>query len=213
MERVLQAAFGSGDVVGRWKTGFVAVLTATRLTARERLEHLCAELEHAGMPVDGAVAVLGEDAGNADELLDVALVRSRANAGRAQTQAHQRRILVVEDDTLVASVVNDLLSSRGYAVTTISDGASAAEVLCSADVVQRFQLVVLDVSLPGLDGFGLLRRMQRAGTAGELPVVLLTARATEDEIVTGLELGAVDHVAKPFSPLVLMSRLERALGS
>jgi DNA-binding response OmpR family regulator len=72
--------------------------------------------------------------------------------------------------------------------------------------------VVLDVSLPGLDGFAVLRRVRAAGLEGRIPVVLLTARAAEDEVVAGLELGAVDYVAKPFSPLVLMSRLERVLG-
>lgn len=130
----------------------------------------------------------------------------------AAREAEGRSVLVVEDDPLVATVVSDLLTGRGHEVTVIDNGTAAADLLCDPAAAHRFGLVVLDVSLPGLDGFAVLRRLRAAGREGRIPVVLLTARAAEDEVVAGLELGAVDYVAKPFSPLVLVSRLERVLG-
>lgn len=121
-------------------------------------------------------------------------------------------ILVVDDDPLIGRLVSQLLTSRGHRVEVVSDGPGAAALLSRPQAIDEYKLVVLDVSLPGLDGFGVLRQLRESSSSAQVPVVLLTARASEAEVLAGLDLGAVDHVAKPFSPLVLLSRLERALG-
>ena len=122
-------------------------------------------------------------------------------------------VLLVEDDPLVTEVVSDLLKTEGYDVETVADGLAAAERLCDPQAVAGIRLAILDVSLPGLDGFGVLRRMQQSGTSGDVPIVLLTARSSANEIVEALQLGADDHVAKPFSPQVLLHRITRLLGN
>lgn len=100
-------------------------------------------------------------------------------------------VLVVDDEPMVREVVARYLELDGALVHEVSDGPSAVEWLGS----HRPDLVVLDVMLPGLDGLSILRRLR---ADGEIPVILLTARAEEVDRVLGLELGADDYVVKPF---------------
>ncbi len=114
------------------------------------------------------------------------------------------RVLVVEDDPSVAEVVDRYLDREGFSVAVASDGWDALNT--AAAVVP--DLVVLDLSLPGLDGLDVLRRL-RALTP--VPVVILTARGEESDRVKGLELGADDYVVKPFSPRELVARVGAVL--
>ena len=75
----------------------------------------------------------------------------------------------------------------------------------------KAKLVLLDVDLPGLDGLGVLRRLAREGVTQRTRVIMLTLRATEEEVLASLELGAFDHIGKPFSVPVLMQRIKRAI--
>ena len=111
------------------------------------------------------------------------------------------RILVVEDEPGIAFALRADLESEGYAVkvaTTGDDGLRLAQ--CS-----EFDLILLDVMLPGKDGFEVCRTLRRSGS--KAPVILLTAKAQEAEKVMGLELGADDYVTKPFSPRELVARV------
>lgn len=74
-------------------------------------------------------------------------------------------------------------------------------------------MVLLDVDIPGLNGFDVLHRLQSHGVLSHLRVIMLTARAGENEVVTSLSQGAFDHIAKPFSLPILMQRIRRALGA
>jgi DNA-binding response OmpR family regulator len=114
------------------------------------------------------------------------------------------RILIVEDEPMVAEVVQRYLIRDGYAVDVAHDGLSA---LAAYD---RFQpdLLVLDVMLPGLDGLEVCRRIRaRADT----PIIMLTARAEEVDKLVGLEIGADDYMTKPFSPRELAARVKTVL--
>lgn len=102
------------------------------------------------------------------------------------------RILVVEDDPGIGELVRDELSDNGYAVDWVTDGAEALGLLGSFP----YDLVVLDVMLPGHDGFTVTERLRRRGS--EVPVLILTARDALDDRVRGLELGADDYLVKPF---------------
>jgi len=114
------------------------------------------------------------------------------------------RVLVVEDDPTVAEVVTRYLEREGFAVESVGDGN---EALASADA-QLPDLVVLDIMLPGLDGLEVCRRLR---SRAPIPVVMLTARGSEEDRVLGLELGADDYVSKPFSPRELTARVKAVL--
>jgi DNA-binding response OmpR family regulator len=126
------------------------------------------------------------------------------------TSVAPRRILVVEDDPMLAEVVERYLHREGFEVEVRPDGAAGL-----ARALEWLpDLVVLDVLLPGIDGFEVCRRLRQSAP---IPIVMLTARAEEDDRVLGLELGADDYVTKPFSPRELTARigavLRRAGGS
>ena len=115
-----------------------------------------------------------------------------------------KRILVVEDDTRIAGLVRDYLERAGFEVVVASDGRSALSI----GRTQAPDLVVLDLGLPGLDGLDVARALRRDG---DVPIVMLTARAEEADRVAGLELGADDYVPKPFSAKELVARVRAVL--
>ena len=117
------------------------------------------------------------------------------------------RILVVDDEEDVLELVRYNLDRSGYHVETASSGEEALEK------ARRKQpdLVILDLMLPGMDGLEVCRKLKNDGRTESLPVIMLTARSEEADIVTGLELGADDYVTKPFSPKVLIARVRRVL--
>lgn len=116
----------------------------------------------------------------------------------------RNRILVVEDDDSILSVIQKNLKAAGYAVTAFFDGADAARAL---EHDRDFDLALLDVMLPGLDGFELLEYMKRY----DIPVIYLTAKADLHSKVQGLRAGAEDYIVKPFEILELLVRIEKVL--
>src|ERR671913_1485186 len=103
------------------------------------------------------------------------------------------RILVVDDDPTVSEVVARYLERDGYVVETLADGRTALD----RALAEPPDLVVLDLMLPGIDGLEVCRRLR---ALAPVPVIMLTARGNEADRVIGLELGADDYLAKPFSP-------------
>jgi DNA-binding response OmpR family regulator len=114
-------------------------------------------------------------------------------------------ILLVEDEQSIASLVSLYLSNEGYTVTHVADGAQA---IAAVERV-RPELVILDLMLPGMDGIEICRRLRSSDQ--QVAIVMLTARDTEIDRVLGLELGADDYVAKPFSPRELVARVKAVL--
>jgi sigma-B regulation protein RsbU (phosphoserine phosphatase) len=115
------------------------------------------------------------------------------------------RILVAEDEPGIALALEDCLRLEGFQVDVVSDGAVASQ--CARD--GAFDLLLLDVMLPGKDGFAICRELRSAGS--RTPVIFLSARAQESDRICGLDLGANDYVVKPFSPGELMARVRRVL--
>jgi DNA-binding response OmpR family regulator len=111
------------------------------------------------------------------------------------------KILVVEDDRAIATALEDDLRLEGYDVEVVGDGPAAIDRASRA----RFELVLLDVMLPGKDGFEVCRELKRRGV--ETTILLLTARGGESDKVLGLDLGADDYVTKPYSPKELRARV------
>ena len=115
------------------------------------------------------------------------------------------RILVVEDDPAIALGLEDDLKLEGYEVEVVRDGNAATARAREG----AFDLILLDVMLPGKDGFEICRELRRGGC--KTPIIMLTAKAHEAEKVMGLELGADDYVTKPFSPAELRARIKALL--
>ncbi|MCU4184970.1 response regulator transcription factor [Acidiferrimicrobium sp. IK] len=114
------------------------------------------------------------------------------------------RVLIVEDDPNVGDVVSRYLEREGYRVEVVADGAVGLQ----RALAEPPDLVVLDVMLPSMDGLEVCRRLRQVH---QVPVILLTARGGENDRVAGLELGADDYVAKPFSPRELTARVKAVL--
>lgn len=117
------------------------------------------------------------------------------------------QILVVDDEPDILSVLVYHLSREGYRVTTAVNGQGA---LTSAEAEQP-DLIILDLMLPGMDGYEVLQRLRGAESTSSMPVILLTARREEDERVRGFEVGADDYITKPFSARELTLRVEALL--
>lgn len=115
------------------------------------------------------------------------------------------QVLIAEDEERIASFVQKGLRAHGYATLRAGDGDTALALARSDEV----DLVVLDIGLPGLDGFEVLRRLRAAGR--DVPVIILTARDSVADTVAGLESGADDYMAKPFSFDELLARVRRRL--
>jgi two-component system, OmpR family, response regulator ResD len=122
------------------------------------------------------------------------------------TESKGQSILVVEDEPSIASFVSMYLKNAGYTVRTASTGGEALNEIGS----EQADLVVLDLMLPGLDGFEVMRRI-RDSERDRVAVILLTAKGEESERVIGLRLGADDYVVKPFSPAELVARVDAVL--
>ncbi len=116
-------------------------------------------------------------------------------------------ILSVDDDPDILELVRYNLSREGYRITTASDGAEALTRI-SEDPPD---LILLDLMMPNLGGLDATRRMQSDPRTKSIPIIMLTAKGEESDIVIGLELGAVDYVVKPFSMRVLFARIRSVL--
>jgi DNA-binding response OmpR family regulator len=119
-----------------------------------------------------------------------------------------RHILVCDDDELLVDLLTYRLEAKGYQVSAARDGGEALERLGTV----KPDAVVLDAMMPVIDGFEVLRRIREQPATANLPVVMLSARKQERDIVGALELGANDFVVKPFIPEELLARLARLLG-
>ena len=116
----------------------------------------------------------------------------------------QTKLLIIDDDRELGDLLTDYLSAEGFAVDVASDGHAGLERALAAPPA----LIVLDVMLPGLSGFEVLRRLRRSL---QTPVLMLTARGEDVDRIVGLELGADDYLAKPFNPRELVARIRAVL--
>lgn len=116
-------------------------------------------------------------------------------------------ILVVEDEESIRTLITLNLQAAGYTVEEAKDGTQALEKIKSV----KPDLVLLDWMLPGLDGLDVLRSLKADPVFATLPVIMLTAKSEEHDIVLGLEMGAADYITKPFSNKVLVARIRAIL--
>ena len=119
----------------------------------------------------------------------------------------KEKILVVEDDEDIQELIDFNLAREGYHVLKVASGEEALSV----ENREKPDLVILDLMLPGLDGLEVCRRLKSGQDGGAVPIIMVTAKGEESDIVTGLELGADDYLVKPFSPRILVARVRNVL--
>jgi len=119
-----------------------------------------------------------------------------------------KRILVVDDDEMVLMALNELLTPEGYEVQTVLSGAEALEWLDQ----NGYDLLVLDIIMPEMDGFELCKRIRKQEEFKEIPIVFLTAKSREEDRATGLDAGANLFISKPISPEKLLRIISDTIG-
>jgi len=116
-------------------------------------------------------------------------------------------ILIVEDEADIRELVSFNLLREGHQVASVSSGEEALAMATS----RPFDLVLLDLMLPGVDGLSVCQRLKSEPETQNIPIVMLTAKGEESDIIAGLNLGADDYVSKPFSPRVLLARIDAVM--
>src|SRR5215469_11242353 len=114
------------------------------------------------------------------------------------------RILVIDDDVELCHLVSEYLQAEGFSIECVHDGESGLKKAKTGD----YRLAVLDVMLPGISGFDVLRQIR---STSRMPVLLLTARGEDVDRIVGLEIGADDYLPKPFNPRELVARIRAVL--
>jgi len=119
-------------------------------------------------------------------------------------QVHEARVLLVDDDRELCQMLTEYLDAEHFDVKSVHDGGDALEELKNSG----FEIVILDVMLPSLGGFDVLRKL---GASYSTPILMLTARGDDVDRIVGLELGADDYLSKPFNPRELVARIRAIL--
>ena len=115
-------------------------------------------------------------------------------------------ILVVDDESRMRKLIKDFLVAKGYSILEAEDGERALEVF--EESKKKINLVILDVMMPKLDGWSVLRQIRQES---KVPIIMLTARGEEQDELFGFELGVDEYISKPFSPKILVARVEAIL--
>lgn len=123
------------------------------------------------------------------------------------TETPSKLILLVDDDRDLCQLLTEYLATKGLAARQAHDGLEALKMIRAGEEV--FDLMILDVMMPGLDGFQLLKEMRSTGLT--FPVIMLTAKGDPDDRIAGLELGADDYLPKPFEPRELLARMQAVM--
>ena len=119
----------------------------------------------------------------------------------------KRKILVVDDDPTMVKLINVNLKLNNYAVLEATSGEKALEIVKN----EQLDLVVLDIMMPGVDGWEVLKRIRSNPESQEMPVILVTAKTQDSDVIRGWELGADEYVIKPFNPLLLVEVIKLVL--
>ena len=121
----------------------------------------------------------------------------------------KQTILVVEDDEQIAYLLEFMLNREGFQIVRAADGQRAVELVSGAE--PPASLVLLDVMLPYLDGFQVINHIRQAERWCEVPILMLTSKSREHDVIRALDAGANDYVTKPFQPGEIMARIRRLL--
>ena len=232
---LLPKSFRGEDVVGWWGGAefMIGMYGSSKEHAAIKLTQICVKLGEMRVPADdgrtvpvactGGVAQYQVDGDTVNALREAGLAAIQqvrgAGLGRVgisgvkATGALTRRVdvAIVEADSALVSLLQHAMETRNLRVATFGDGDSAAAALTGPIPEIQASVILLDVDLPGLNGLDVLRRLKAVEVTRVSSVVMLTARTGERDVLTALELGAIDHIAKPFSVPVLMHKVRTLL--
>jgi diguanylate cyclase (GGDEF)-like protein len=215
------------ETVGRWDgDAFLVSLNGMRpADAARRIGGVLERLNDGDVGVTVSAGVAGAPPDGIDlSALLAAAEAALEEAGRAggarlvtagvagEPEGERVDVAIVEDDQSVVDVLDLALESMSLSSRRFADGNEALAALVADPPPLVADVILLDWDLPGVDGLSILRRLADEGVLERTRVIMLTARASEDETLKALELGAIDHVAKPFSVPVLVERVRRALA-
>ncbi|MBA2524879.1 MAG: response regulator transcription factor [Pyrinomonadaceae bacterium] len=124
-----------------------------------------------------------------------------------QESEPKQTVMVVEDDQIISALLKHMLARRGFEVYVATDGRQASTMV--EELIPPPRLVMLDVILPFVDGFDLITLIRSKQAWKDVPIIMLTSKAQEQNIVRALDAGATDYVVKPFQPEELMARVRR----
>jgi diguanylate cyclase (GGDEF)-like protein len=119
----------------------------------------------------------------------------------------KKKILIIDDTELMVKLITDILSDKGYMVVSAHNGVEGIKMVAA----EKPDLLLLDIVMPGLDGFEVCKLLRDDESNNLMPIIILTAQGNEDDKLTGLELGADDYITKPFNPRELISRVHNTL--
>ncbi len=119
----------------------------------------------------------------------------------------KKKILIIDDTELMVKLTTDILKEKGYDVVSASNGVDGIKMVMS----EKPDLVLLDVVMPGIDGFEVCKLLRKDESNNLMPIIMLTAQGNEEDKLAGLELGADDYITKPFNPRELISRVKNTL--
>lgn len=222
MMRTLEWELPAAACICRWGPDrFMVVLESSdRQDCALVAERVMSQMQRARLRCAAAVvpieadALDGHDLTRATEsLIEEALASGRSVVRATEVPVSSTQIIdvvIVEDDPMLAGLLAHALHRRGFRTLWFSDGAVALRSLLGVAPV-RARVVLLDVDLPGMDGLSLLTKFADAGLTRRTRVMMLTVRAVEGEVLRALQIGAFDHVAKPFSLPILLRKIEIAM--
>ena len=119
----------------------------------------------------------------------------------------KKKILIIDDTELMVKLTSDILREKGYEVVSANNGLDGIKMVAA----EKPHLVLLDIIMPGIDGFEVCKLLREDESNNLVPIIILTAQGNEDDKLTGLELGADDYITKPFNPRELISRVHNTL--
>ncbi len=225
--------FRGEDVVGRWSDDAFAlgIYGASCEVARTRITSVLHAFRAEGFPTTSgnfvnvtfsagisSAPIDGSAVSSLERVGETALRRARSVGNCIVVSGERPRedpedvtdVVIVEDDDSMAEVIEHALRLRHHNFVRFRDGAAAAAALGEGSV--KAKIVLLDVGLPSLDGFGVLQALREKKVLKDTHVIMLTARSSEAEVLRALSLGAAEHITKPFSIPVLLGRLEQTLA-
>jgi len=206
-DRIAEAA-QRGGMKSLWDSGLAHVVRGeSTLEELTRVVDIPAEPEAPARP-PAPVPVTRERAAPVSTIFDLLEEQAPPARGSGAHGQPASKVLLVDDEDSLRKVMRDLLERDGYIVTEARDGVQAL------DQVDRVgpDIIVLDLNLPGLDGYGVLSHLRSRPATANIPVIVLTAKGDEDNEVRVFELGADDFLTKPFRARALSARLEAVLG-
>ncbi|MGD8281685.1 MAG: response regulator [Gemmatimonadota bacterium] len=226
----IASALEGRQMLGRWGRGELVMLLP-RTDAAEAKRKLRAgmarlagsnvleEYANAGTDVSFSAGVAtaegSEDLREIVSAAESSLLRARSEGRGVVVSADDsepqrpRRVMLVEDDRVTSTLIHHRLVREGFEVMDFLNGEEAYEWAVDAS----FELAILDVKVPGMDGFELLERLRAIERLDDVPIVMLTGLGGEADVIRGLELGANDYMLKPFSPTELLARVRRLVFS